>query len=105
MKNVYRIYIDGDMGELWLDHDLNPLAFVDVNDAVFNKEYHGFLISLVGLKLHCFSIQPTEEQVDLVCYSRQSPKDIFKIFKKEIEAFGLKKSKKKSKTEFPEVPI
>jgi len=48
---VYKIYLDGDLGELWLDANLDYLGYVYSNDGHFDEEYYNFLIEHLGVEL------------------------------------------------------
>ncbi len=50
MKKLYRIFLDYDLGELWLDENKKPLSYVHSNDGDFS-EYHNFIIKYLGGKL------------------------------------------------------
>ena len=47
-KKIHFVYLDGDVGELWLDENLKPLKWVHSNDATWRDEYHNFIIEYLG---------------------------------------------------------
>lgn len=50
MKKIYKIDLDGDLGELWLDENLNILKYIHSNDGSFGDDYN-FIIKYFNGKL------------------------------------------------------
>ncbi len=86
MKKLYKVFLDSDLGELWLDENKNLLAHIHCNDGDFRDEYHGFIIDYLGGELINIDIHDlglTQEEMDerQNCYSGE---DFFDLIKDKL---------------------
>jgi hypothetical protein len=48
---IYKIYLDSDLGELWLNNEKQPIAYIHADDGHFDSSWYGFVIEELGGEL------------------------------------------------------
>lgn len=81
-KLIYQIWLDGDLGELWLDEHLNLLQYLHYDEGDINSN-HDFIFKYLGVEKIRIEINPTEEKFEKIC-SGLGGKQILKLLKDEI---------------------
>lgn len=85
-KKIYCINIMDDYGELWLDNDKKPLAFVHCNDANFRDEYHSFIFDYLNVDFISENIYVENDDLREKLYDECGDEDaIAKLLKDEID--------------------
>lgn len=84
MKRIYQVWFDGDLGELWLDENLQPLEYLAYDDGDINHN-HDFIFDCLGVKKIRIEIFPTEKEVEKFCDMSLDKNEVFKLFKKKIK--------------------
>ena len=79
---IYKIELDSDLGELWLDDEKQPIAYIHASDGNFRKEYYGFVFK--ALKAELVELYATDLLSDgeydalFECDSKESFYDVLK---------------------------
>lgn len=84
-KAIYRVWFDGDYGELWLDNDQKPIAYVDANDANFRSHYYQFIFDELSVNFVNVEIKPDQDESDWIFYDwDNSVHSLYDYFKEAI---------------------
>ena len=84
-KKIYRLRLGGDLGELWLDENKNPLSHVHCNDAIFRSEYQKFIIDYFGGELIEKYVDVGGKLEEKLLDASGDPEAICKLLKKYIK--------------------
>lgn len=84
-KKIYRLRLGGDLGELWLDENKNPLSHVHCNDAIFRSEYQKFIIDYFGGELIEKYVDVDGKLEEKLLDASGDPEAICKLLKKYIK--------------------
>lgn len=85
-KKIYCINIMDDYGELWLDNDKKPLAFVHCNDGHFRDEYHSFIFDYLNVDFISENIYVEDDDLREKLYDECGDEDaIVKLLKEQID--------------------
>lgn len=84
-KKIYCLRLGGDLGELWLDENKNPLSHVHCNDARFRSEYQKFIIDYFGGELIEGYVYAGGKLEEKLLDASGDPEAICKLLKKYIK--------------------
>ena len=85
-KKIYCIRIMDDYGELWLDNDKKPLAFVHCNDGDFRDEYHSFIFDYLNVDFISENIYVEDDDLQEKLWDQSGDENaIAKLLKEQID--------------------
>jgi hypothetical protein len=84
-KKIYCLKLYGDLGELWLDENKNPLSHVHCNVARFVSEYQEFIINYLGGELIEKQLCIDAKFKEKLLNASGDPEKICKLLKKYIK--------------------
>lgn len=75
-----------DYGELWLDNDKKPLAFVHCNDGNFRDEYYSFIFDYLNVDFISENIYIEDDDLQEKLWDKCGDENaIVKLLKEQID--------------------
>jgi hypothetical protein len=82
---LYKIELDSDLGELWLNNKKKPIAYIHANDSRFDESYYKFLIKQLGGEVKVlYATELLDEEEYELLFECDSQESFYEVLKEKL---------------------